>query len=113
VSAYRDEMEKCPRCSADLIDAGSVRACTSCRGQWVPADVLVDMAVNMQSPLRPIQLSWVADKHETLGCPTCGKPMEQWKLYRVPIDRCRDHGIWFDRDELMQVLLGSLTFERQ
>jgi len=78
--AYRDEREKCPRCGAELVDAGSVRACSECRGQWVAAHVLVEMATNMQSPVRPIALDWIADKHETLACPTCGKPMETWKL---------------------------------
>ena len=112
MSAYRDERDRCPRCQAELVDAGSVRACPKCNGQWVRADVLVDMAINMQSPLRPIHLAWSPDQHETLACPTCGQPMEQWKLYHVPIDRCKPHGIWFDRDELMQVLVASLAFAK-
>ena len=39
------------------------------------APVLVEMAVNMQSPARPIKLDWAEDKHETLACPVCSKPM--------------------------------------
>lgn len=109
--AYRDELEKCPRCAAELVDAGSVRGCVQCGGQWVPTDVLVDMTTTMQITARPIRLNWVSDRHETLACPTCGQDMETWKLYNVPIDRCAKHGLWFDRDELMAVLLASCEFE--
>jgi Zn-finger nucleic acid-binding protein len=111
--AYRDELEKCPRCSADLVDAGSVRGCAACGGQWVPAQVLQDMAVNMQIVAKPIRLRWQRDAKpkQVLRCPTCGEPMETWKLYEVPIDRCATHGLWFDRDELMTVLLACCQFE--
>lgn len=108
---YRDEREKCPRCKGELVDAGSVRACPECQGQWVDAQILVDMAVNMQTVPVPIQLQWVADSHEKLACPTCGEAMEGWRLYHVPIDRCPQHGIWFDRDELLKVLLLCVRFD--
>jgi Zn-finger nucleic acid-binding protein len=109
--AYRDEREKCPRCSAELVDAGSVRGCAACGGQWVRAEVLQDMTTTMQITARPIRMQWRRDQHETLSCPTCGEAMEMWKLYEVPIDRCQRHGLWFDNGELMMVLLASCEFE--
>jgi Zn-finger nucleic acid-binding protein len=109
--AYRDELERCPRCTTELVDAGSMRGCATCNGHWVRAEILLDMATRMQITARPIQLSWMADKHDALSCPTCGKAMEGWKLYEVAIDRCRNHGVWFDGGELMAVLLASCQFD--
>jgi Zn-finger nucleic acid-binding protein len=111
MSAYRDEHERCPRCSGELVDAGSVRGCSGCGGQWVRAEILQDMAVTMQITARPFRMQWVRHGRETLSCPTCAQAMETWKLYEVPIDRCQRHGIWFDGGELMAVLLASCEFE--
>jgi Zn-finger nucleic acid-binding protein len=113
VTAYRDQFEKCPRCATELVDAGAGRACTACRGQWVTGPILQEMVTAMRSPPQPIQLRFVEDSHEVLACPECGRAMETWRLHDVPIDRCPEwHGIWFDRDELQRVLLGSVRFER-
>jgi Zn-finger nucleic acid-binding protein len=110
--AYRDEHERCPRCAAELVDAGSVRGCPACRGQWLRADVLVEMTTTMQITARPIRMRWRENLGApTLSCPTCGHAMATWTLYGVPIDRCEPHGLWFDTGELMMVLLASCEFD--
>ena len=94
---YRDDYERCPRCGTELIDAGSVRQCTTCRGMWAAEAVLVQMAAAMHIPERPV----------SLPCPSCQEPMGTWKLHAVEIDRCERDGIWFDRDELEKILFVS------
>lgn len=44
---YRDSFENCPRCAIALVDAGSVRACSGCHGQWVQEPVLAEMVLAM------------------------------------------------------------------
>ncbi len=105
---YRDQGDRCPRCHADLIDARSVRACEECRGVWVAQPILEEMMVGMRTPPRHIALPLVAHSNRPpLGCPVCEQPMEMWSLHDVDIDRCVRHGLWFDRDELEQVLRGA------
>ena len=40
-------------------------------------------------------------------CPTCKRPMSRETFRGIEVDRCRDHGIWFDRDEVLHVLRGT------
>lgn len=105
---YRDHNEACPRCGVDLIDAGSVRACTGCRGMWIAAGVLAEMVNTMQPEPRWVDLDFEPDARPPLACPTCGKPMATWLLLGVEVDRCDSHGIWFDADELEEVLRDSV-----
>ena len=39
-------------------------------------------------------------------CPDCTQPLTPVTLFTIPVDYCRDHdhGLWFDKDELQQVL---------
>lgn len=61
------------------------------------------------SPLSP---SLVADHEEValepgLRCPECGQDMAR-QIYcsdsGIVVDRCREHGMWFDDGELAQVV---------
>jgi Zn-finger nucleic acid-binding protein len=106
--AYRDEHERCPRCGTDLIDAVVGLACVACRGLWVsPADV-EEMAINMQIPPGPVELPLTVDgNREKLACPTCREGMDLFSIFQVQIDVCETHGIWFDANELAQVLLRA------
>ena len=105
---YRDQHERCPRCAVELVQAGSARACTACHGLWLSHEILVAMAANMQDPPRPVPLPCYPDPaRQPLPCPSCTTPMETWKLFKVEIDRCDKHGVWFDRDELQQVLYAT------
>jgi Zn-finger nucleic acid-binding protein len=102
---YRDEYERCPRCSIELVDAGSARGCNQCQGMWVSEVVLREMANDMPIPPAPVQLRWIVDARDRLACPSCTQPMETVRLNTVPIDRCESHGVWFDRGELGAVLM--------
>jgi Zn-finger nucleic acid-binding protein len=115
MSVYRDEHERCPRCGTDLTQAGSVRACTSCRGMWVQEDILITMAANMFAPPKRAPVPLVPQTRQPLPCPSCREAMATWTLHAIAIDRCAAHGLWFDRDELQIVLraIGDPTYRRR
>jgi len=100
------EAINCPRCAVMLVDKGPMRACTQCNGNWLDVDRLHHMAAEMHSPPRQVKLVFDADPRPRIACPACGFDMDPWKVHGVPIDRCVKHGVWFDRDELQQVLQG-------
>jgi hypothetical protein len=106
---YRDERETCPRCSADLIDAGSGRACVGCAGQWIDLEIVQEMALTMQVPAGPLDLPWQEVARDPIACPVCDENMRTMTLYSVPIDMCgKHHGVWFDAHELALVLMRSV-----
>jgi Zn-finger nucleic acid-binding protein len=108
---YRDEYERCPRCHVELIDTGTVRSCTACRGQWASQAALLEMAAEMTRP-NPPQIRFLPHKRaEKLACPSCGNAMGTWRFHKTELDRCEKHGIWFDRDELEQVLYAVFVEE--
>ena len=39
-----------------------------------------------------------------LTCPTCAKTMTPCTFVRLALDRCDEHGMWFDGMELEQTL---------
>jgi hypothetical protein len=41
------------------------------------------------------------------ACPICTKPMEPIRHARVALEICREHGTWFDRDELGRMARNS------
>jgi Zn-finger nucleic acid-binding protein len=46
------------------------------------------------------------DPSAPLSCPECDAPMSRTELDDIPIDYCRDHGTWFDAQELLAVALA-------
>jgi Zn-finger nucleic acid-binding protein len=40
-------------------------------------------------------------------CPVCDETMDEPLVFDVPIDRCEEHGMWFDKAELDRVLERS------
>ncbi len=106
--AYRESFESCPRCGVGLEDAGRVRACPACLGQWVLEPVLAEMLMAMlPAGVRgEFSLVPIAQRNEPTACPTCGVAMDVVSLYRVEIERCpKDHGLWFDPAELQSGLM--------
>ncbi len=104
---YRDNSDVCPRCGTPLVKAGAARGCEGCRGVWLPADDVRDMASAMQQPPSPVEIVGVpATGRQPLPCPDCTEPMDTLDILGIPLDVCKKrHGIWFDANEL-----GSLLF---
>lgn len=103
---YRDQRERCPRCGVELVDARAARGCPNCRGLWVALPDLLEMATQMNAGPYAVQLPFVKSAHQPMPCPTCTELMGTWSLFDVQLDRCEKHGIWFDPDELAQILLA-------
>ena len=105
--SYRDTFETCPRCNVALVAAGSARACNECRGLWVLEAVLSEMVLEMlpRGQLARVELAVLERAGESLACPSCGERMTPTTIHAVQLDRCpRQHGVWFDRDELQAAL---------
>jgi Zn-finger nucleic acid-binding protein/ribosomal protein L40E len=98
----------------------AVLECGVCAGLWLGADVfltLEERARKLAPPAAdPAALRAEAAKRARVpqaggpfyrACPLCRTPMTRINFERVSgvlLDRCRDHGIWFDATELDAVL---------
>jgi Zn-finger nucleic acid-binding protein len=114
--AHRDESPNCPSCKSALQPAGRRFTCAQCGGVLIAATDL-ELMMNEMSPDdgRPIDQRLFEATHARRECPRCPVLMTTWSLHGVALDRCADHGIWFDNVELARVLQanGNAYAERQ
>ncbi len=111
----------CPRCEAGLsrIDVGThtVQECTRCGGLWVDKDTFQQICTREEEQEAVLGRVEGADAGITdakpaaerayVPCPECGKLMNRRQFAgcsRVILDWCREHGMWFDRHELHQIV---------
>jgi Zn-finger nucleic acid-binding protein len=117
VSAVGDAfLEECGRCGGLWVDGESFRRVCERReqaaafvglGSPLPAPAPHDnhrrappSAQGRRDAARPDRVAYVA-------CPECGKLMNRVNFARcsgVIVDVCKPHGIWFDKDELREIL---------
>jgi Zn-finger nucleic acid-binding protein len=109
----------CPACKARLFHSAVGDAhldqCHSCGGVWAGQSEFEKIAADHEErggvlgalpgegPRGPIQ----AEEIHYRPCPLCQKLMNRTNYGRtsgVILDVCKDHGLWFDRDELRRVL---------
>jgi Zn-finger nucleic acid-binding protein len=108
----------CPDChtplSAAQIGGVDLEQCPGCAGVWVTQPVFEQIAaVAAQrgqvlgalpaTPKIPAPMETVRYR----PCPVCGQLMNRFNyghISGVVLDVCKQHGLWFDRDELRQVL---------
>jgi Zn-finger nucleic acid-binding protein len=93
---------RCPRCQAETQVADTGR-CASCRGAWLTEDVVAKRVAKARDP-RTAELAWTRVERPALPCGACGAAMQTLELFGVPLDRCAAHGVWFDADELDEVV---------
>ncbi len=106
----------CPRCQRPLSTHQAPRftmfACTGCGGMWLDgaASRTVVAAVDpvaMQAADSVARAAEQAvDVNAQAACPQCRNAMERMPIpaANVVVDTCREHGVWFDRNELQQVV---------
>lgn len=100
----------CPSCGEPLDTAGRTDRCKKCDGAWIGEDALVGMLQERTSTL--VFLPWQPrEKDNERTCAACGKPMQWVNLGSVKLDRCPDHGVWFDADELAALLAQAKAFK--
>ncbi len=108
-TVYRDQFKTC-FCGAALrkrrFHAYSMRVCETCSGAWVEHGDLTQILQIMADPGHygePLNIE------EDLGdggraCLVCRRAMHRVDVKKQILDRCTDHGIWFDRGEFADVL---------
>jgi Zn-finger nucleic acid-binding protein len=94
ISAHRHRYLSCPVCEGELVLLLDRWACGHCAGTFVENHALEAMVSEMKST--PWQLPTVAGQPGTLSCPVCADAMHVEQLERVSVDRCGEHGVWFD-----------------
>jgi Zn-finger nucleic acid-binding protein len=123
VLSSKSEQKKsvqCPRCEGNLVPQTvgkhTLIVCNQCGGIWADKDsfqnictreeeqeaVLAFQSGPPESLLTPARKS----RRAYMPCPECGKLMnhKNFSGSGVVLDWCRDHGSWFDRQELQRIV---------
>jgi Zn-finger nucleic acid-binding protein len=98
ISGLRKRRIACPVCEGDLALVGERWACSHCAGTFVENFALESMVSEIRQS--PWHVPALAGKAGSLACPVCAGTMHVDTIQRVVVDRCADHGIWFDALDL-------------
>jgi Zn-finger nucleic acid-binding protein len=119
VEVFPDErVGDCPRCRRPLeslrIEAAAVRECMGCGGFWTSAETFESICADkeQQSAVLTFINTQSFDSRPTsainyVPCPDCKQLMNRSNFARssgVIIDLCKQHGVWFDAEELPKIL---------
>lgn len=108
----------CPDCnlpmSAATVGGLALDQCAKCGGLWVDRAAFEKIATDREergevvaSLAAPAKVPVRMETVRYRPCPRCAKLMNRQNYARISgvvLDLCKDHGLWFDRDELRQVL---------
>ncbi len=108
----------CPRCKTALqtlqIESLMIRECDRCGGFWSDRDTFEGICVDQERQASVLSfISSDAHPHahpaviSYVPCPDCGQLMNRSNFARssgVIIDLCKEHGVWFDADELPKII---------
>jgi len=126
-----DKAGDCPRCKVDLdlltIGETTLRECTKCGGLWADVETFEIVCADTEKQSSVLgffnnrQTSSVAPaKINYVPCPDCGQLMNRNNFAHssgVVIDTCKEHGAWFDADELPKIVefirKGGMEHARQ
>lgn len=100
---YRDGAKTCPRCRTELGEETSGPSCIQCGGTWAEEGVLAERWMQIAPRLPLPRLTQRVDHERRLPCAVCESPMQKVMFESIELDRCEDHGIWFDAGELDRV----------
>ena len=110
---------KCPECKQPLVKASVGRIdlsqCHRCGGVWLSRDLFERVAADREErgtvlgALPGDQAKGVIESEiiHYRPCPECSRMMNRTNYGRISgviLDTCKDHGLWFDKDELRRVL---------
>ncbi len=108
----------CPRCRVNMdsamVGATKVRECPRCEGLWVDSDSLQQIytdrekqAAILGAPIHIVESANTDLNFRYVPCPICGTLMNRVNFANcshVIVDVCRQHGTWFDKDELRRIV---------
>jgi Zn-finger nucleic acid-binding protein len=117
VSPNGDKSE-CPRCRVRLEDLTvgdtGLRGCTKCDGMWMTTADFENVCAERERQAAIFSFldsrgvrTQIMTKVNYVPCPDCGELMNRNNFARssgVIVDVCRDHGVWFDADELPAII---------
>jgi Zn-finger nucleic acid-binding protein len=86
---------RCPRCDHEL--GGRPLKCEQCKGCWVAA-------VDVQRTTKTKNPTYLDAGTSKIACPECYATMQAITLNGVHLDRCAQHGVWFDIGEITDML---------
>jgi Zn-finger nucleic acid-binding protein len=96
---------QCPRCAIPLAgDWSPMRehlGCARCGGRFVGFSTLRRSHATLADLLGTAA---TAIPHAPLACPRCTDEMRALALDAITVDFCARHGVWFDSEELEQLL---------
>jgi Zn-finger nucleic acid-binding protein len=111
---------RCPRCEAafSAIQVGRypISHCPHCGGLWVGKEVFQDICTKEEEQEAVLSFQFEPPDGTTnteskprrtyVPCPECGKLMnhKNFSGSGIVLDWCREHGSWFDRNELQQIV---------
>ena|SRR5579884_3610599 len=118
VEVTAPEKQLCPRCQVDMgavvVGKTHLRECAKCEGLWADVESLKQICTEreQQAAILGMPSESLTDAvPETtiryLPCPVCHKLMNRVNFARcshVIVDVCKQHGTWFDKDELRHVV---------
>ena len=106
----------CPRCKVHLhtrkLDDITVEECPSCSGLWLSSDAFREISKRKVEEFEKNPLpqnnseARKLDPVVYLKCPECGVLMNRKNFGRrsgVIVDKCHEHGIWLDDEELERI----------
>lgn len=97
----------CPRCrKVALDDQPLVRHCSRCKGSWIAEETLHHHVAEARGAVADAghRMTWRKEARAALMCAICAAPMETLVVQDTAVDRCPQHGVWFDAKELAHVL---------
>jgi Zn-finger nucleic acid-binding protein len=116
-----DETAKlpCPRCKGDMqaivIGQTNLRECASCEGIWADTESLQRICADREQQSAVLGVAQSLPTAATnlerniryVPCPVCKTLMNRVAFAHcsgVVVDVCRQHGTWFDKDELQRIV---------
>lgn len=118
IEVLSEDAGNCPRCKRPLeslqIEATQMRECMRCGGIWTDAGTFESICADKEQ--QSAVLSFIhAQTFESqadapisyVPCPECKQLMNRSNFARssgVIIDLCKQHGVWFDADELPRII---------
>jgi Zn-finger nucleic acid-binding protein len=110
----------CPRCRVQMgqlrLGATRISECPECYGLWVDAASFEQICADRErqaallgaaSPAASQTVTSAQGVVRYVPCPECNQLMNRVNFARcsgVVVDVCKGHGIWFDADELRQIV---------
>ena len=111
-------MRVCPVCDTEMavleLHGVEIDYCFSCGGIWLDSGELEELIGDEKKSDEILQLFkdvTSTNKEKKRPCPVCGKAMKKVEVQLenpVIIDKCpKEHGIWFDKDELYRIVSST------